>query len=258
MTVNLQNSTTYGRILRDMSEGVIILGLDGIVQYTNQAAADILGMEVEEIINHSLASLFFLHEENDSFTQTIVNVVLHPEQTNFDLVPFYTGAEYRQLNVTTSFLREGEEKRGIIMMLSDITEIFSLKIRYTRQITDLLNSLVKALSVAIDERSKYTANHTRNMVKMGAAFLEWLDRTESPRRLAENRKRAFLMSIWLHDVGKLTIPVEIMDKATRLGAHVENICQRMEKCHLLDRIALLEGRIDGELLALFKESRAWE
>ncbi|MCR5283040.1 MAG: HD domain-containing protein, partial [Lachnospiraceae bacterium] len=129
---------------------------------------------------------------------------------------------------------------------TDITELASLKIRYAQQITTLLDSLVQALSTAIDERSHYTANHTRNMVRMGEQFLNWLDQTESQKKIAKDRRRAFLMSIWLHDVGKLTIPLEIMDKATRLGEHMEQIRTRLGRIHLLDRIVMLEGRISKE------------
>lgn len=146
----------------------------------------------------------------------------------------------------TSILWLNDEKIGIIMIINDITELASLKIRYSQQITNLLDSLVKALSTAIDERSRYTGKHTRNMVRMGVAFLDWLETTDSPLQFDNDRRRAFLMSIWLHDVGKLTIPLEIMDKATRLGDRLDQIEQRLTKMHLLDRIALLEGRIDDE------------
>ena len=113
----------------------------------------------------------------------------------------------------------------------------------------MLNSFVTALSTAIDERSHYTANHTKNMVLMGEAFLKWLDETDHPWRFDENRKRAFLMSVWLHDVGKLTVPLEIMDKATRLGNELERVENRFEKARLLNKIAVLEGRISEEEFA---------
>lgn len=74
---------------------------------------------------------------------------------------------------------------------------------------------------AIDERSHYNANHTRNMVRVGENFLDWLDATDHPLRFDRNRRRAFLMSVWLHDVGKLAVPLAVMDKDTRVhgGRH---------------------------------------
>ncbi len=115
---------------------------------------------------------------------------------------------------------------------------------YADQITELLDSLVGALSAAIDQRSPYNANHSRNMARYGEAFLDWLDKQEHPWRFDPNKRKAFLMSVWLHDVGKLVVPLEVMDKETRLGTAIESIRSRFSTMGLLDRINTLEGRLD--------------
>ena len=91
-------------------------------------------------------------------------------------------------------------------------------IHYAVQISLLLDSLVKSLSTAVDERSSYTGNHTRHMVQIAEHFLDWLEKTKNGWIFDSDRRKAFLMSVWLHDIGKLTIPLEVMDKATRLGS----------------------------------------
>ncbi len=119
--------------------------------------------------------------------------------------------------------------------------------QYSAQISDLLDSLVRALSNAIDERSPYTANHTRNMVALAERFLERVG--EKTDLFDKEKRRAFLMSIWLHDVGKLAIPLEVMDKATRLGEHLEPLMERIRVMGLLDKIAMLEGRLSSKELS---------
>lgn len=69
--------------------------------------------------------------------------------------------------------------------------------QYAEQITKLLDSLVGALSTAIDERSPYNANHTRNMVRVGENFISWMERTNDPWKFSEEKRRTFLMSVWL-------------------------------------------------------------
>ncbi len=231
-------------ILHGMSDGVLLISPGGRVQYANPAISAILDKQPEELIGHPLASLFYEYSENDLFNQTLLNAIIDPEKKQYDTVPFFTGTKTKQLHVMTSVLWLNETRSGIIMLINDITEIASLKIRYAQQITTLLDSLVKALSTAIDERSHYTANHTRNMVKMGKAFVDWLGSEDSSLQFDGEKKRAFLMSVWLHDVGKLIIPLEIMDKATRLSDRMDQIEKRLDRMHLLDKIALLEGRID--------------
>lgn len=236
----------YQSILEELSEGVLLLGLDGTIKSMNLAAKLIFGRTSKRMIGKKIGSVFYEYSENDEFNQAVLEVIYNPLGTHYRRVNYYTGKETLQLYMTTSYLRVGDEPVGIIVVLGDITELVDAEIKNARQITELLDSLVTALSIAIDERSPYTANHTRNMVKLGEAFLDWLDSTDDPNRLDANRRHAFLMSVWLHDVGKLTVPLSIMDKATRLGDHLERIETRFEKMSLLNRIEFLEGHVSQD------------
>jgi len=144
---------------------------------------------------------------------------------------------------TISFAQEEEL---LVSALASQAAISITNMRYALQITELLDSLVRALSEAIDQRSPYNANHTRNMARVGEAFLDWLDASGNAWHFDENRRRAFLMSVWLHDVGKLVIPLEVMDKESRLGAGIARVRERFRAMDLLDRIAALEGRRSPE------------
>lgn len=137
----------------------------------------------------------------------------------------------------------------LISALASLSAISVTNMQYAAQITALLDSLVGALSTAIDERSHYNANHTRNMVRVGSNFLNYLEQTNNPWQFDETRRHAFLMSVWLHDVGKLVVPLEVMDKNSRLGPALEGIKVRFRTIALLDRIARLEGKINDDALA---------
>lgn len=182
-------------IIRDMSEGVMVLGLDGSIQSLNPATERILNRRADQLMGRKIAAAFYEYSENDTFNQAVLDAVYDPTGMHRHLVPFYTGSEMRQLHMVTSYLKDGPMPVGIILVFSDITALAELKLQYAQQITTLLDSLVTALSTAIDERSPYTANHTRNMVKMARAFLDWLDETDNPHRFSEDRRHAFLMSV---------------------------------------------------------------
>ncbi len=49
------------------------------------------------------------------------------------------------------------------------------------------------------------------------------------------------MSIWLHDIGKLLVPPEIMDKPTRLGSAEKDIRHRIEMTRLMLQIKALQN-----------------
>ena len=236
----------YESIIRDMSEGIMTIGLDGVIDSFNPAAERILGIPRDGVIGHPFARVFIGNQENDIFTQSVLDAMYEPTARHEKVVPWHCGEQVRQLYLVSSFLFDENREIGTIIVFSDITELAELKVRYAQDIEKLLDSLVKALSTAIDERSHYNANHTRNMVRMAEAFMDWMNKSGNPWKYDEIRRRVFIMSVGLHDVGKLTVPLEIMDKATRLGSRMEIIHERFVKLNLLNRIAMLEGRVTTE------------
>lgn len=117
-------------------------------------------------------------------------------------------------------------------------------------INELLKSFVTIMVEAIDTRSPYNANHTKSMVKYGERFLKWASENNAGFRISEKDKAPYIMSIWLHDIGKLLIPLEVMDKATRLGDKLDKVLNRIT-------IAILMERIDGseEKIEKLKDAR---
>ena len=82
-----KNELILKGIIEGMSDGVIILGLDGRVQYTNPAATSILDMKSEDLSNRNMVSVFYEYKENDLFVQTILDALYDPEQKHYDLGP---------------------------------------------------------------------------------------------------------------------------------------------------------------------------
>ncbi|MBQ1435158.1 MAG: GAF domain-containing protein [Clostridia bacterium] len=140
----------------------------------------------------------------------------------------------------------------IVGAIASQAAISITNMQYSEQITALLDSLVGALSAAIDASTPYNANHTRNMVEYGCRFLDWLEKTGHPWKFDSDKRRTFLLAVWLHDVGKLAVPLSVMNKNSRLGDGLERVMGRFRTISLLNKISMLEGRIsrkDYELTA---------
>lgn len=150
-----------------------------------------------------------------------------------------------------------------VHMLKSVASQASISIQnmmYARDIKSLFRSFVQVLSTAIDERTPYNATHTRNMVRCGVRFVDYLNKIsrESGKEpvFSEAHKEEFLMSVWLHDIGKLVTPLGIMNKAERLRPEdLAELKNRFQIMRLLNKIAFLEGRIgenaqQNELLRL--------
>ncbi|MBO5094350.1 MAG: HD domain-containing protein [Lachnospiraceae bacterium] len=115
----------------------------------------------------------------------------------------------------------------------------------------LLYSTVAAFTKAIDERTPYNASHTMQVagyVRGALAFLNRKYREEGGGVCfsAEDCEQ-IIMAACLHDVGKLVIPLSIMNKSTRMG---EGGLERIHQRYLLIRAYLdidhLEGRLETE------------
>lgn len=143
-----------------------------------------------------------------------------------------------------------------VSALASQAAISLTNMQYADKVQGLLDSLVRALSEAIDARTPYNANHSRNMARYAARFLDWLEQSGQAWQFPLEKRRAFLMSVLLHDVGKLTIPLSVMDKESRLGDALAAVEQRFATMELLDKIAFLERAIPQEAWDARKQQRA--
>lgn len=127
----------------------------------------------------------------------------------------------------------------IIQALASLAAVSINNHRLTQEVSDLLHSFVQVMVGAIDTRTPYNASHTRSMVRYGKKFIEWLRNTGNEWTFTDEQRDAFLMSVWLHDIGKLLVPLSVLDKADRLSGIREPIQNRIEIGCLKEQIAAL-------------------
>jgi HD-GYP domain-containing protein (c-di-GMP phosphodiesterase class II) len=101
------------------------------------------------------------------------------------------------------------------------------------QMENLFESLINLINSAIDEKSPYTGGHCERVPVLTMMLAEAAERTrEGPLaefRMNERDRYELKIAGLLHDCGKITTPVHVVDKATKLET-------------LFDRIHLLEAR----------------
>ena len=122
-----QTNYIYETIISDMSEGLMVIGFDGVITHLNSAAEAILNKKASSLINKKFAKCFFLYEENDQFNQAIIDAIYDKTTSHRNIVRYYDGKLFKELNITTSFLHNNGEKVGIVVVLNDITELIELR-----------------------------------------------------------------------------------------------------------------------------------
>ncbi|MBX3185037.1 MAG: GAF domain-containing protein [Polyangiaceae bacterium] len=113
----------------------------------------------------------------------------------------------------------------------------------------LLESFIKLIAAAIDAKSPYTGGHCERVPVLTEMLAESLCRADTGPfksfRLTEEEWYELRIAAWLHDCGKVTTPVHVMDKATKL----ETISDRIDTVRA--RFEVL--RRDAELRALKRQ-----
>ncbi len=140
---------------------------------------------------------------------------------------------------------EGDE--NMVQAIASQAGISLTNLTYAKQISSLLYGFVQGISTGIDARTPYNANHTRNMVAYCAAFLDYEKASLGPYAMTETEAEELKMSIWLHDMGKLTTPLEVMNKPNRLGeVLLERVNERFARRALILDLEHAKGELSEE------------
>jgi len=103
------------------------------------------------------------------------------------------------------------------------------------QLEKLFESFIELINTAIDEKSPYTGGHCQRVpvltMMLADAANEAKEGPLSAFTMSERDRRELRIAGMLHDCGKITTPVHVVDKATKLEA-------------IIDRIGLVDTRFE--------------
>jgi len=179
---------------------------------------------------------------NDYFTQSVLVIPLIDEYD--DVIGVLQLINAKDANGDTCEFNKQDE--DILMAIANQASMAIVNSAYSQKINDLLYGFVKVMSVEIDERTPYNANHTRNMVRFAENFFDYEEKSSGKYNVDSKKRREILMSIWLHDIGKILTPIDIMNKDSRLGELTKEVAARFERRFLLLKLALANKEITEE------------
>ena len=229
------------RLFESMADGVMIFGSKGKCLFHNSSSLKILGW-TEKMLQDGIAEILSSNDSNDVFSDALIDVI-YKKQKIVKTVPYLQGDDMLYIKVTSDLIISESTIDGVIVHISDVTDqtlLFIANKRLANQVLGLMHSFVETIITAIEENSPYNANHTKSMVGYARRYLEWLRDQEELGLYTQENTDPLLMSIWLHDMGKLLVPAEVLDKPTRLGNRLSDVLNRIETAQLMLRIRELE------------------
>jgi HD-GYP domain-containing protein (c-di-GMP phosphodiesterase class II) len=94
------------------------------------------------------------------------------------------------------------------------------KNRLIQDLETLLQSFITTIATAIDEKSPYTGGHVRRVADLTMAIAEKINEKRdgifAAFAFTDEEMQELYFAAWLHDVGKITTPEHVVDKATKL------------------------------------------
>ncbi|MBQ4536415.1 MAG: CHASE2 domain-containing protein [Lachnospiraceae bacterium] len=135
----------------------------------------------------------------------------------------------------------------MVFLAAIIYHYIKLQRKRMLEMRDMLFSMAEAMSEAIEGRTPYNANHTQNVAKRCMEMLDFINKKHKEKKtklfFTEDDKRQLYLAAMLHDVGKMDIPLEIMDKPTKLGNHERELRDRLEMISLRIEVDALNGHL---------------
>ena len=135
----------------------------------------------------------------------------------------------------------------LVFLSAIIYNYMKIQKRRMLEMRNMLFSMAEAMAETIEGRTPYNANHTKNVAKRCMEMLDFINVKHKEKKtqlfFTEDDKRQLYLAAMLHDVGKMDIPLEVMDKPTKLGNREKELRDRLEIISLRIANDALKGHI---------------
>jgi len=116
---------------------------------------------------------------------------------------------------------------NLIEGLASQAAIAISKINLINDMENLFEAFVKVMATAIDEKSPNTGGHIRRVANLTLTMAQTVHQKEKGAFkdvfFNKDSMHELRIAAWMHDIGKVTTPVEIMEKSTKLQTIFDRI-----------------------------------
>lgn len=197
-------------IVESMSEGVIMVNGDGRVVVVNPAAKKLLGVKNED------------HPENNNLTELFKDSDL-AELSEDGLLRSGNGKIRREIRITNpreavldtsiSSIKDIQDTViGKTIVLHDITKLRRAEEQLQQSFENLEKAIRETIQVVasiVEARDSYTADHQRRVTNLASAIAAEMG-------LSKDQIDGIRMAGMVHDLGKISVPAEILSKPGRI------------------------------------------
>jgi putative two-component system response regulator len=138
----------------------------------------------------------------------VYDYIIKPMDRNGILISVANAFRRRELEMANSSYRRNLEK-----MVDERTD--SLR-QSMKKLENVMNGIVRAIAHTVETRDPYTAGHQRRVAELAGAIAAEVG-------FAADQVEAVRVAALIHDLGKISVPAEILSKPSRLTANEFNL-----------------------------------
>ena len=208
-----QSEKRYRTLFEDSRDGIAIANRKGRVIYVNEAASDLLGYTVEEIKQINFPQLCRNPQDVYAFQQKLER---DGGVRDYELRLFKKDKSEIDCLISVSVQRDNNGKISEYQsIIRDITEQ-KLERRELREtlykLRETLGATIRAIAMTVEIRDPYTAGHQQRVADLARAIA-------SEMGLSETEIDGVRTAGIIHDLGKTSVPAEILSKPGEINEH---------------------------------------
>ncbi len=209
----LKSSELYYRSLIESSTDLInVLDIDGTIRYASPSSFELTGYLPEEVLGKNLAD--FLHPDDlNKLAPALSELGINSSGLLIDARIRHKDGHWVAFSSRGRMLPDIRPGMRVVVNSHDITSRLQAQKDLSESYHRLQNSLSKTvdLLVAITEkRDPYTAGHQKRVTDLACAIAREMG-------LDETRVNAISIAGTIHDLGKLNVPADLLNKPGKLS-----------------------------------------
>jgi putative nucleotidyltransferase with HDIG domain len=207
------SETNFRNMIYSNADGILILDENSIVKFMNPAAELIFGTKAAHFVG-----------------QTFEHLIIPDKPTELDIIIGDGKSIIAEMRVMET---EWEGEKTYLASLRDITDRKRMQQRLQISLNNLkgvMDGTIRAMALAVEMRDPYTSGHQHRVAELAQAIAEEIS-------LPAEDIEGVYMAACIHDIGKISLPAEILSKPLKLT----DIERKMIQAHSKVGYDILKG-----------------
>ncbi len=201
----------YRVLIERANDGIAIIQ-DSVFKYVNPRTSEMSGFSADELLNSPIAGLLIPLENDELRDREGREMAGEKDSQIYETVIRHKDG--RRINVEINAVTiTYQDKSADLVIMRDITQRRHTEEELNQTLEKLrkaMGATIQAVSLTIESRDPYTAGHQRRVADLARAIANKM-------ALPGEEIDGLRMGASVHDLGKISIPAEILSKPGRLN-----------------------------------------